>query len=254
MGNARLRQSAKRASCEVAFYSGIQTPKKLKPHWLNCGLVPERVFLVAPVVDGAVIPRSTGRRKAACPMPAAGGSPGPQGAGPFSPGGPVEVAALAIPMTMGSGPPGPTGPPRSMGSGTLPGPPGPWSPGPPGPPGPWSPGPPGPARSGVPRDLRDRPVRGVLVHRNPPGHGNCRAAARRGCHQGLPPRRACGCRRVRWPVQERRWPHRYPHPTRLPQERRAMLTPAISCFRFHGPSPVYFGYSAEVAPTYPNAR
>jgi hypothetical protein len=32
-----LRRSAKRASREVTLYSGIQTPKKLKPHWLNPG-------------------------------------------------------------------------------------------------------------------------------------------------------------------------------------------------------------------------
>jgi hypothetical protein len=23
--------------CEVSLYSGIHTPKKLKPNWLNCG-------------------------------------------------------------------------------------------------------------------------------------------------------------------------------------------------------------------------
>ncbi len=32
-----LRRSAKRASREVSPYSGIQTPKKSKPHWLNPG-------------------------------------------------------------------------------------------------------------------------------------------------------------------------------------------------------------------------
>jgi len=37
MGNARSARSAKRASGEVSLYSGIQTPKKLKPNWLNCG-------------------------------------------------------------------------------------------------------------------------------------------------------------------------------------------------------------------------
>jgi hypothetical protein len=36
-GQRPLRQSAKRASGEVSLYSGIQTPKKLKPNWLNCG-------------------------------------------------------------------------------------------------------------------------------------------------------------------------------------------------------------------------
>src|ERR1700689_2875796 len=34
-GQRPLRQSAKRASGEVSLYSGIQTPKKLKPNWLN---------------------------------------------------------------------------------------------------------------------------------------------------------------------------------------------------------------------------
>jgi len=32
-----LRQSAKRASRKVSLYSGIQTPKKSKPHWLKPG-------------------------------------------------------------------------------------------------------------------------------------------------------------------------------------------------------------------------
>jgi hypothetical protein len=36
-GQRPLRQPAKRASGEVSLYSGIQTPKKLKPNWLNCG-------------------------------------------------------------------------------------------------------------------------------------------------------------------------------------------------------------------------
>jgi hypothetical protein len=37
-GQRPLRQSAKRASGEVNLYSGIQTPKKLNPNWLNCWL------------------------------------------------------------------------------------------------------------------------------------------------------------------------------------------------------------------------
>jgi hypothetical protein len=34
-GQRPLRRSAKRASGEVSLYSGIHTPKKLKPHWLK---------------------------------------------------------------------------------------------------------------------------------------------------------------------------------------------------------------------------
>jgi hypothetical protein len=34
-GQRPLRRSAKRASGEVSLYSGIQTPKKSKPHWLK---------------------------------------------------------------------------------------------------------------------------------------------------------------------------------------------------------------------------
>jgi hypothetical protein len=31
------RRAARRARRVTSFYSGIQTPKKLKPHWLKCG-------------------------------------------------------------------------------------------------------------------------------------------------------------------------------------------------------------------------
>jgi hypothetical protein len=36
-GNARSAKLAERALREVILYSGIQTPKKSKPHWLNPG-------------------------------------------------------------------------------------------------------------------------------------------------------------------------------------------------------------------------
>ncbi len=80
----------------MASYSGIQTPKKSKPHWFDLR-IPVRVFLIAPVVDRATQPLSTRRRKRPVPIGRRWRA-STRGCGPVAPRGFAEVAALGIPV------------------------------------------------------------------------------------------------------------------------------------------------------------
>lgn len=75
-------------------YSGIQTPKKLKPHWVH-PLIPRGSFLVSPVVDWGTGPPPPGGGVGPF-QPSRGGSPAPQGAAPSPHGAPRKKPRWVI--------------------------------------------------------------------------------------------------------------------------------------------------------------
>jgi hypothetical protein len=95
-GQRPLRQSAKRASlCDGLLQRDPDSEEVEAP--LVELRIPEGVFLVAPVVDGAIPPLSAGRWEGSVPVRPRWCTRSP-GCGSVTPRGAVEVAALAVAM------------------------------------------------------------------------------------------------------------------------------------------------------------